>query len=100
MKEKRSKACVQSPLNIQVIEKLKLGSKSCVLLRLVFKSKIDKDKELSCTKLLRYVLSCDHCGSARSQHYVLLPIEVQQAQWDHNGIAEYAGESNYVCIRL
>ena len=44
LKEKRSKACVQSRLNIEVIEKLTLGSKSCVLLQLVFKSKIDKDK--------------------------------------------------------
>ena len=52
------------------------------------------------TKLLLYVLSCHWCGSARSQHYMLLPVEVQEAQWDHNGIAEYAGEANYIGICL
>ena len=83
-----------------ISEKMTLGSKFCVLLQLVFKSKIDKDKVQNCTKLLLYVLSCHCCGSARAQHYVLLPIEVQEAQWDHNGIAKYAGEANYVCICL
>ena len=66
----------------------------------MFKSKIDKDKVQHCTKLLLFVLSCHHCGSARSQNDVLFPVEVQEAQWDHNGIAEYAGEANYVGIRL
>ena len=80
--------------------KIETWIKTCVLLQLVFKSKIDKDKVQKCTKLLLYVLSCHCCGSARAQHYVLLPIEIQEAQWDHNGIAEYAGESNDVGIRL
>ena len=80
--------------------KIETWIKTCVLLQLMFKLKIDKHKVQNCTKLLLLVLSCHCCGSARAQHYVLFPVEVQEAQWDHNGIAKYARESNDVGIHL